>query len=422
MQAPATELPLEPTAPPRLLAPVGEGERLFALDVLRGVAVLGILVLNIQAFSMIGAAYMNPNAYGSLEGANGWVWRLSHVLGDQKFWTIFSMLFGAGIVLMTSRAEAKGRGAAGLHYRRMGWLILFGLLHAHLLWFGDILYTYGMCGLLLYLFRKLPPAGLIACGVALICVASATAFLFGWSMQYWPEDQVRELADEAWLPVAEIADAELAAYRGGWLEQMRSRVPDAVFFETFLFLLGGIGAKTGGVALIGMALYKLGVLTASRSVRFYLGLALVGLGAGLPIVEFGVRQNIAHGWEIMYSFFLGGQYNLWASLLVSLGYVGIVMSIVKLGVLGLLMRTLAAVGRMALTNYLMQSIICTTIFYGHGFGRFGHLERVEQIQVVAAVSAAQLLWSPIWLAYFRFGPFEWLWRSSSYWKRQPFLR
>lgn len=98
------------------------------------------------------------------------------------------------------------------------------------------------------------------------------------------------------------------------------------------------------------------------------------------------------------------------------------MLIVKLNVLGFLTRTLSAVGRMALTNYLMQTIICTTIFYGHGFGQFGHLSRIEQFGVVAAVWAAQLIWSPLWLKYYRMGPFEWAWRSLSYWRKQPLRR
>ena len=134
-------------------APVDAPERIAPLDTLRGFALLGILVMNIQSFSMISAAYNNPTAYGDLSGANWWVWLLGHLLADQKMYGIFSMLFGAGILLMTSRAEERGS-SLGLHYRRMMWLILFGLLHAHLLWPGDILYTYGMCGLLVYLFRR----------------------------------------------------------------------------------------------------------------------------------------------------------------------------------------------------------------------------------------------------------------------------
>ena len=160
---------------PQPLGPIGGSQRILSLDVLRGVAVLGILVMNIQCFAMIMAAYINPTTYGSLEGVNGWVWYLGHLFADMKFMTIFSMLFGAGVIVMTSRREAAGQGSAGVHYRRMAWLLVFGLVHAHLLWYGDILYHYAMCGFVLYLFRKAPPWLLIALGL----VATSVAFLFG---------------------------------------------------------------------------------------------------------------------------------------------------------------------------------------------------------------------------------------------------
>src|SRR5687768_15032886 len=148
-------------------APVAESDRLIAMDVLRGFVLLGILVMNIQSFAMPFSAYMNPTVYGDLTGANFWVWAIGHLLFDQKFITIFSMLFGAGILLMTARA---GDQAGRIHRRRMGWLILFGLLHAHLFWYGDILYWYGMCGLLAYLFRHKAPKTLLAVGAVLIFI------------------------------------------------------------------------------------------------------------------------------------------------------------------------------------------------------------------------------------------------------------
>jgi uncharacterized protein len=401
--------------------PVPQPERIASLDVLRGVAVLGILVMNIQSFSMPGVAYINPTAYGDLQGANYWVWYLSHLLTDQKFMTIFSMLFGAGIILMTSRAEATGRGSAGVHYRRMAWLLLFGLLHAHLLWYGDILYFYAVCGFVVYLFRRLPPGWLLGFGLLSAAVASGISLLFGWSMRYWPEAQVASFTAENWQPPAEALERALAVYRGSWLDQMRLRGRDAIFFETFL-LVFGVAWRAGGMMLIGMGLFKLGVFSARRSAIFY-G-ALLGLGAlvGLPVVGYGVHLNEASGWDVRWSFFFGSQFNYWASILVALGWVGLVMLLCRSGALRAVRRVLAAVGQMALTNYLMQTIICSTIFYGHGFGQFGAFERTGQLATVLAVWAVQLTWSPLWLRWFRFGPFEWLWRSLTYLRLQPMLR
>ncbi|MFH1754581.1 MAG: hypothetical protein ABIA59_02650 [Candidatus Latescibacterota bacterium] len=136
-----------------LPAPIAPGERSVSLDVLRGVAVLGILIMNIQSFSMIEAAYLNPSSYGDLTGLNKWVSIVSHIFADQKFMTIFSILFGAGIVLMTSKAEATGRKSAGLHYRRTFWLLVIGAMHAYLLWHGDILVLYALCSLGVFWFR-----------------------------------------------------------------------------------------------------------------------------------------------------------------------------------------------------------------------------------------------------------------------------
>jgi len=157
--------------------PAADPERIVPIDVLRGFALLGILVMNIQSFAMPDAAYMNPTAYGDLSGANFAVWLLSHVFADQKFMTIFSMLFGAGIVLMTSRAEARQGRSAALHYRRMGALWVIGMLHAYLLWYGDILYSYAMCGLLVYLFRNFRPRWLMTLGLISITIPAILSLL-----------------------------------------------------------------------------------------------------------------------------------------------------------------------------------------------------------------------------------------------------
>lgn len=402
------------------MGPTAPGERIVALDVLRGFAVLGILVMNIQSFSMVGAAYFNPTAYlwGERYDANYWMWLVSHVLADQKFMTIFSMLFGAGIVLMWERAEARGRPFLGLHYRRMGWLIVFGLLHAHLLWYGDILFIYGVCGLLVVLFRKLRPRTLIVLGLLSLGVTSAIYVAMGLSLPYWPPEALQDFL-RTWQPPAEVVAEELAAYRGGWLQQMTHRVPSALMMETFIFAVWA-GWRAGGLMLIGMALYKLGVFSAARSRPLYRRLVAVALLA-VPVILLGVERNFATGWEPD-AMFLGGQYNFWASLLVGLGWVGLVMLACKADGLRRATRPLASVGRMALTNYLLQTIVCTTIFYGHGLGLFGQVGRVGQLGIVVTVWAAQLALSPVWLRRFRFGPFEWLWRTLSYMEVQPFRR
>lgn len=402
------------------LRPVTEMERIVSLDVLRGFAVLGILVMNIQMFSMIMAAYVNPTAYGNLEGANYLVWFLSHVLTDQKFMTIFSMLFGAGIVLMWQRAERSGRKVTGLHYRRMFWLLVFGLAHAYLLWVGDILFLYGFCGLFVFWFRRFRPWLLILIGLLVISVAATLSLLVGLSLPYWPPEQVEEMVRQGWRPGPEIVAETVGNYQGGWTDQMRSRVPEALSTQIGGFLFWGIW-RAGGLMLIGMALFKLGVFSAARSRGFYL--TLIGLAAfvGIPIVVYGALRNFAAGWDMSRMFF-GGLYNYWASLLVSLGWVGMIMLACQAKRCLPFTRPLAAVGRMAFTNYILQTLICTTLFYGHGFGLYGQVSRVGQILIVFAVWAFLIPFSVIWLRHFRFGPLEWLWRTLSYMKVQPMRR
>ena len=393
-------------------SPTAPSERILALDALRGFAVLGILIMNIQSYSSIQAAYLNPTAYGDLTGVNLWIWTLSHLFAREKFMAIFSILFGAGVLLFADRVEARGRSAAGLHYRRTLWLIVIGMIHAYVFWYGDILVAYGLCALVVFLFRKLSPKWLLTLGIVAVAMGSLIFIFFGWSIPYWPQENYQQSLQH-WMPSAESIQAEIAAYRGGWPEQMSHRVPASIVMQTFLFLTF-MSWRCGGLMLIGMALFKWGALTAQRSGRFYSILMGTGLGIGLPLVIYGILRDFKADWSYDYSMFLGSQFNYWGSIPVALGYVAIVMLICKSGLWEKLVRRLAAVGRMALTNYLLQTVICTTIFYGHGLGLFGQVERGGQILIVFAVWMILLFISPLWLRRFQFGPAEWLWRTLTY--------
>lgn len=203
-------------------APVAPGERIVSLDILRGFAVLGILIMNIQSYAMPGAAYFNPLAYGDLTGLNKWVWILSHIFADQKFMTLFSILFGAGIILMTGKVESKGRRSAGLHYRRTLWLLVIGLMHAYLLWHGDILVAYALCALVVFLFRRFSPKKLLIIGLITISVSSLIFLYFQLTLPYWPPEAYQG-ALNSWKPGPEINEISIAAHQGGWMEQMPYR-------------------------------------------------------------------------------------------------------------------------------------------------------------------------------------------------------
>ena len=373
---------------------------------------LGILVMNIQSFAMPSAAYTNPTAYGDLTGLNLFTWVASHLLVDQKFMTLFSLLFGAGVCLFADRAEARSGRSAGLHYRRMFWLLLVGVAHAYLLWSGDVLVTYAVCGCLVFLVRNRPPKTLLLTGLATFSVASLLSIGFGVMALGLPEEAALEIA-AAWAPsIAEI-ESQLLAYRGAWLAQQSQRLNDTVMMHTTV-IPGLLFWRAAGIMLIGMALYRWRVLDASRSDAFYRRLTLIGFGAGVPVVAAGIWHDFAGGWSWDRSFFLGSQFNYWGSLAMALGYVGLVMLAIRRGWLTSLQARLVNAGRMAFSNYIAHTVICTTLFYGHGFGLFGHVERWQMLLLVIGVWALQLWWSPLVLRRFRYGPLEWVWRTLTY--------
>jgi uncharacterized protein len=315
-------------------------------------------------------------------------------------------------------AERAGPRATVLHYRRMGVLIVFGLLHAHLLWSGDILFSYGVAGLFVFLARRWSPRRLIIVGLLLHAGSTLFFVASGISLRGAPPEAVAQVTREFWRsPPADLA-RELAAYRGGWLAQQTMRGPDATSMETFIFLIDTMW-KTSGLMLVGMALYKLGVLSAQRPARFYGRMAALGFGVGLPVVAVGVWSNFRAGWTVPYSLFFGSQFNYWGSVIVALGWIAFVMLWCRSDRAPHVRRRVAAVGRMAFSNYILQTLIGAVVFSGSGLGLFGRVERVGQVLIVVTVWAIQLIISPLWLRRYAFGPLEWLWRSLTYGRLEP---
>jgi uncharacterized protein len=332
--------------------------------------------------------------------------------------TIFALLFGAGIALQAEHREAQGHTSARLHYRRMVWLMIFGVFHAYCIWYGDILFTYAVCGMLAYLLRRLPPGMLLFAGLFFIAVPSVIWLLLGATIPLWPPEVIKEITLE-WLPSSEAIAQDLAIYRGGWLEQMPSRAADALTFQLVVTPLLAAW-RAGGLMLVGMALLKWNLLTARRSVMGYASMAAIGGAVGLPVIAWGVAGNFQAEWAFSYSIFAGFLFNYWGSLFLAAAYVGLVMLVVRTGRLPRTRRALSAVGRTALSNYLGQSVLCTLLFYGHGFGMYGRLERWQQLLVAVLVWIVQIAFSLWWLRHFNQGPMEWVWRRLTYgWAATP---
>ena len=394
-------------------------QRIVALDVLRGFAVLGILVMNIQSFAMPFAAYMNPTAFSDFNGINRLVWALGHIFSDSKFITLFSLLFGAGVAMFIERAQTNHPdGVLSLHYRRTLLLLLFGLLHGYLIWFGDILYLYALCGLWLCFFINLSPVSLVIIGVLLNTIIIAAGVHQGDMFRAMSPEELTDIVT-AWQPTSSQMAQEISALTGSLAQIQQVRIAQV---EQQHAVASAYCISATGTMMIGIALYKWGILSAQRSDSFYRQMIIVGLVVGLPLIGVGIISNFAHQWDIYYSMGTGKMINYAASFAIVMSYIAIIMLAIKRNWRPNWQHRLGAVGQMALTNYIAQSVIATFIFYGHGLGYYGQLNRSEQLLIVFAIWALQLWYSPLWLARYRFGPLEWLWRSLTYLHPQPMTK
>ncbi len=411
------------------------------LDVIRGFALCGILLININA---LGDGYLTqyPREPFSLASLDWQAFVLSDLFVEGTMRGLFTILFGASALLAF---QASGRGeAAGLalHYRRAVALVALGLAHAHLfLWYGDILFLYGLAALFLFPLRRLPPVSKLALASVLIGVLAVTGALFtigqaeafrageaaivaqaaGGELSQ-AQAQALEARNEALdlrRPPLSALNEERQARLGDYVDVMRLNSAEWARFNLgsplLIFLIESIAFM-----LIGMALLESGILTGRRAPSFYQWLAVCGygLGAGLSAVELwiGARTDFEPGQAQLYPI----TYEL-SRLAGTLGHIGLLGLVWRGSASDAVGRGLEALGRLALTNYLTASIICAFLFNGFGFGLFGRFLTFELWGIAALILLAQAIMSFFWVQAFRHGPFEWLLRSIAHWKWQPFL-
>lgn len=396
-------------------APTALAERHQSLDVLRGIAVLGILMVNIPTFFLLPEAYQYPPGDPGFDAAGAQAWLFVHVFFEMKFITIFSALFGAGILLMTGDGPDS---STKVHYRRMLWLLAFGMLHAYALWFGDILVSYAVFGMIAVLFRKMSVGKLVFWGLFWITLTGLLMVGLFASFMMMPGDI--DPAAVGMVQSPEAAASITAAYQEGSAGRWGHNALMALLGQ--LTGLAFFGGRVIGVMFLGMALFKSGFLTLKWGVMQYAIAAIIGLAIGLPLAWYGGEHAIAENFDLR-GMWLHTATNYISSLLMALGYASVVMLICKIPVLALLRAPFAAAGRMAFTNYLTQTITLVILSTGTiGFGLYGTLGREELIPIVLIIWIVQLAVSTVWLQLFRFGPFEWLWRSLTYWKLQPITK
>ncbi len=383
--------------------------RIHSLDELRGFALLGILIMNIISFSNIGIGYMNPNLGAGIEGYNKWFHGFSFLFADMRFMSIFSMLFGAGLILFCKNIAAKNKSEKAFHYRRMFFLLLFGFIHAYLIWMGDILVMYAICGSIVFLMRNWKvKTQLIVAGI-FFCIP----ILFSLSTYFFTPQAMLEEIFAFWNPSSEELNKELAAYRSSYMDQLPMRISAAIGLQTKLFILEQLW-RILAMMLIGMVLFKKGILSAEKSKSYYIKMASLGLIIGLLISATALYRAYGKNWDGIWFMNIGHYYNYIASLCMALGYIGLIMLWSKSTIFEKLKNRFAAAGRMAFTNYILSSVICTFIFYGHGLGYFGYLDRMEQWIIILIVWAIILIISPILLNKYRQGPLEYAWRRLTY--------
>lgn len=394
---------------------------------------MGILLMNIVAFAMPLDAYFNPMVYGARSGADLLSWAAMFVLVDSKMRGLFSILFGASMLLVYERAEASAGDGARVHVRRMVWLLAFGLAHFYLIWWGDILNTYALCGLFAMSLLLADEQGLKRAAVRLIglnfaLLAIPAAVLTGWRwLAMRPdasEEFVRGYSEQAAGFAASSAPEELIRqvqlYRGPYWPILEERITRDLWDPLTTLLMNGL--ETMGLIAIGMLLLRNGFLTGEWEAARYRRVMVRAYAIGIPPLMLLAWWQWASGFDQIVSL---GSFLAWSMpprIAVTIGHAALAMILIKRFAASRLMARIEAAGKAAFTNYLGTSIAMTTLFYGYGFGLYGHLSRWQAYLVAPAAWIVMLAWSKPWLDRYRYGPLEWAWRSLARWELQPMRR
>src|SRR5215203_5701792 len=367
-------------------APLRENQRVKLIDSIRGIALLGILLMNSMAQSQAHMFYDRMDPRQSMTGLNFFAWGAEALFFEGTMRGLFSILFGAGTLLLLTRLIKKNNDLepVDIYYRRLIWLLVFGLINAFIfLWPGDILYPYALCGLLLFPFRNLSPKNLLWIAFAFLVIGTyrENSDLYG-DKKLISEGQVAEALEAKKVKLTEQQQEALGRYKG-FKERNNTEGIAKQAKEEYKKVQGqGYGTLFSYYRDVNMRI---------QSIVFYR----------------------IYWWDIFLFFFIG-------MALFKTGYLSLLILLYKVIPFRKILDVFAPVGQMAFTNYLSQSIITSIIF--KRFGLFGNLQRYEVYYVVAAIWAFQIITSHIWLHYYRFGPFEWLWRSLTYNRKQPMKR
>ncbi|EIZ78575.1 hypothetical protein WSK_2622 [Novosphingobium sp. Rr 2-17] len=392
-------------------------ERLVTLDLIRGVAVLGILAVNISGFAGPMMAATSPSIIHPVSPADEAAFAFTFLFFEGKMRALFSLLFGAGIVLFWDRAEAAGRDGTILQFRRLCWLLLLGGLHYLLLWWGDILFVYAACGIVALVLRPVSNRWLLTCALALY---------FGWHL--WGLFDIASTIAAETAQRKGLATPDQSAVVAGWIgsawswaaQEMREsilgylpllvvKLLDRPFWQ--VQMLSSAFGETLPLMLVGMVAYRVGLFDGHLSRRRVRSIGVASTAAGLVLTI----TFLAWAWPrdfppiAMHAALVWGM--AMPHLMMSCGYAALLVLTAPQIAPTRIGRRLIAAGRTAFSNYVLCSVIMTAAFYGWGLGLFGKFGPLAQWLFVFGGWALMLAWSPVWLRHFRRGPIEWLWRS-----------
>ncbi|MCW8855799.1 MAG: DUF418 domain-containing protein [Kangiella sp.] len=380
--------------------------RIESLDLMRGVVILMILVININYFSTPSLLRYNPLAFAEFSSVDKWVWLFEYAFVKQRFMTMLAILYGAGIVLFANKYIKQDASPTKPFILRSLLLIIFGLIHAYLIWDGDILVAYAVCGLIVYWLRNLKPVLLISVGFILAFGATAPDMYAAVMAIVNPPE-----TSPYWFADAETQEQMLTAYQGSWWQLTPERVERAISRQSWDFLYFTLW-RCSGLMMIGMGLIKTGFFGGERNHKTIMGWCLL---IGVPISAITAWLYIESGFSYQFfmsylsvSFYIGG-------LVLAMAYLCLFVVWSQSSFTQGLQKLMTQVGRMAFTLYIMQSIICSFIFYGYGLDMYGKVSRSELVLVTLAIWAVQILFVKLWFNYFKQGPLETLWRKGYSW-------
>lgn len=420
-------------------------ERIRTIDIVRGIAVLGILTINVSDMAYPEDLVLAFDVIDPERGWNFWTGLSLEVLFSGKMRGLFTVLFGVSSVLIIERLSAKmdGLAVAEVYFRRLLWLLVFGLVNAYVfLWWGDVLFKYAMLGMVLFPFRRASFAVLIAAILSCLAVLTIQPFVEYREMvnleeSYLGVEKKRQLGElltaddqevvaqwEDRLDEAEAdgdaIEAEMEVRTSGYLENFQYNVEDVIEEQTTIFYEEDFWDLILYMFL-GIMLFRLGFFDERTKKTVHLVVCLVGIGVGLTMhawLNIGLqedRQDLTG--SLFYLIFVD-----LGRLPFVLGYLSLITLVFRFRDFQRLGDGMAAVGRMALSNYLLQSIFSAFVFYGFGLAQFNQLSRLDLAMLIGFVCLLQIAFSVIWMRWCYFGPFEWLWRSLTYWKVQPLLK